>query len=61
MQEILNAEFCDDHSDSQLIKVKKIRVNSEVPKEHIHCTPLPCLRVQCKREDRESIRAQSSR
>ena len=58
MQKILNAEFCD-HSDSQLIKVKKnIRVNSEVPKEHIHCTPLPCLRVQCKREDRESIRAQ---
>lgn len=25
MQEILNVEFCDDDSDSQLIKVKEIR------------------------------------
>lgn len=43
MQEILNAKFFDDHSDSQLFKVKKI--NSQVPKEHIYCTPLPSLRV----------------
>lgn len=40
MQEILNVEFCDDHSDPQQIKVKKKDSKLSGPKEtYIHYTP----------------------